>query len=41
MAKQEVTTAINDDTLLALIASIQSLTLTLHGKNMMLWFLQC
>jgi len=40
MVKQEATTTINDDTLLALIASIQSLTLTLHGKSTMLWFLQ-
>jgi hypothetical protein len=39
MAKQEATTTINDDTLVALIASIQSLTLTLHGKSIVLWYL--
>jgi hypothetical protein len=36
MVKQEATTTINNDVLLALIASIQGLTLALNGKNVVL-----
>ena len=40
MAKSEAIPTINDDTLVALIASIQSLTVTLQGKVVQLIFLQ-
>lgn len=37
--KPEATPTIKDDTLLALVASIQSLTLTLQGKSSEIWFI--